>query len=96
MRLASAASAKPERVVRIVVRELGPRLIIGLPVIVEGGTEVLIDVRVLDPWSSTPLASASISWRNGGAFVIKGVKSLDDDMSAALDAALMPQVAGNR
>jgi hypothetical protein len=29
-------------------------------------------------------------WQNGGTFVIKGVKSLDQDMSAALAAALMP------
>lgn len=92
MRLATASSAKPERVVLIVVRELGPRLTVGIPVIVEGGTEVLIDVRVLNPQSSTSLASASTFWRNGGTLVIKGVKTLDQDMSAALNAALMPQV----
>ena len=29
-------------------------------------------------------------WRNGGTFVIKGVKTLEQDMSAALAATLMP------
>ena len=90
MRLASSPSTKPERVLHIVVRELGPRLTVGIPVIVEGGTEVLIDVRVLGPQGSGPLANIRTFWRNGGTFVIKGVKTLDQDMSAALSAALMP------
>jgi hypothetical protein len=90
MRMASSPSTKPERVLLIVVRELGPRLTVGIPMIVEGGTEVLIDIRVLDPQSSVPLANARTFWRNGGAFIIKGVKTLDQDMSAALSATLMP------
>jgi len=90
LHLAAASSPVPERVVLVIVRELGPRLVIGFPVIVEGGTEVLIDVRVLDPRTSQSLASARTHWRNGGSFVIKGVKTLEHDMSAALSAALMP------
>ncbi len=90
MRMASSLPTKPERVLFIVVRELGPRLTVGIPIIVEGGTEVLIDVRVLDPQSSAPLANSRTFWRNGGTFVIKGVKTLDQDMSAALSATLMP------
>jgi len=31
----------------------------------------------------------AISWQNGGTFVIKGVQTLEQDMSAALRAALM-------
>ena len=90
LRLATAASPIPEQVLLVVVRELGPRLVIGLPVIVEGGTEVLIDVRVLNTRTSESLANAQTSWRNGGTFVIKGVKTLDQDMSAALSATLLP------
>ena len=89
LRLAGGAAA-PDRVVLIVVRELGPKLVIGIPAIVEGGTEVLIDVRVLDVRSAQTLADARTHWQNGGTFVIKGVRSLDQDMSAALAAALMP------
>ena len=90
IRLVAASHPKAERVVFIVVRELGPRLMIGIPVIVEGGTEVLIEVRVLNTHSSESLANTRTLWRNGGAFVIKGVKTLDQDMSAALSATLMP------
>jgi len=93
LHLAAAVSPKPERVLLIVVRELGPRLVIGIPGIVEGGTEVLIDVRVLSTRTSLSLADAQTLWRNGGAFVVKGVKTLDQDMSAALSATLMPTAA---
>lgn len=93
LRQAAASPVKAERIVLIVVRELGPRLTVGLPVIVEGGTEVVIDTRVLDAQRSALLASARTQWRHGGSFVIKGVKTLDQDMSAALRAALMPGTA---
>jgi hypothetical protein len=89
-RLVTTLPVVPERVVLIVVRELGPRLIFGFPVIVEGGTEVLIDVQVLNPQISESLANTNTLWRNGGMFVIKGVKTLEQDMSAALRATLMP------
>lgn len=89
IRLASSSNPRPERVLLIVVRELGPRLIVGLPVGVEGGTEVLVDVRVLDTTTSKSLANTQTLWRNSGTFVIKGVKTLDHDMSAALAATLM-------
>jgi hypothetical protein len=88
LRPAAAASPLPDRILLIAVRELGPRLLVGLPVIVEGGTEVLIDVRVLDTRTRESLASVITHWRNGGTFVVKGVKTLDQDMSAALSAAL--------
>jgi hypothetical protein len=93
MRSVASTPAVPERVVLIVVRELGPRITIGTPAIVEGGTEVLIDVRVLDLQRSVALANARTLWRNGGTFVVKGVKTLDQDMSAALTATLMPSAA---
>ena len=87
--LATTSTPKPERVLLIVVRELGPRLAFGLPVIIEGGTEVVIDVRVLNSQTSESLTNVQTSWRNGGSFVIKGVKTLDQDMSAALSATLL-------
>ena len=87
--LAAKSSQSPERVVLIVVRELGPRITIGIPVIIQGQTEVLIDVRVLSIQPHESLARAQTFWRNGGIFVVKGVKTLDQDMSTALMAALM-------
>ena len=84
-------AGSPDRIVLIVVRELGPKLTIGIPAIVEGGTEVVVDVRVLR--SSEALASSQTHWWNGGTFVIKGVKSLDHDMSEALTSTLLPKPA---
>lgn len=89
LRKAASVTPPPERVVLIVVRELGPRFAIGLPVIVEGGTEVVIDVRVLDTRTSQSVADTRTLWRHGGTFVVKGVETLEQDMSAALTATLM-------
>ena len=90
LRLASESTPYPDRALLIVVRELGPRLVIGIPSIIEGGTEVQIDVRVLNPKNSELLASTQSVWRNGGKFVIKGVKTLDQDISSALGSVLFP------
>ena len=89
LRIAASSKPEPEIVLFVVVRELGPRLIIGIPNIVEGGTEVKIDVRVLEMQSSKILADSQTLWRNGGTFVIKGVGTLDRDMSSALSAVPM-------
>lgn len=93
IRSVSTPSGGPERVVLVMVHELGPHLSFGIPVIVEGGTEAIIDVRVLQTHTFAVLASTRIEWRNGGRFIVKGVRSLDEDMRAALHAALMPGVA---
>jgi len=84
-----ADELQPDRIILITVRELGPKLTIGIPAIVEGGTEVVLDVRVLR--ASETLANSQTRWWNGGTFVIKGVKSLDHDMSEALTSTLLPK-----
>lgn len=89
LRMASAAMTAADRVLLIVVRELGPKLLVGIPVLVEGGTEVVVDVRVLNVRTSESMANVRTHWQNGGTFVIKGVKTLDQDMSAALRVTLM-------
>jgi len=89
LRLAAAEVPVPDRVVLIVVRELGPKLLIGSPVLVEGGTEVVIEVRVLDGHTAESMANVRTHWQNGGALVVKGVGTLDQDMSAALRTTLM-------
>ena len=92
LRTAADAKPQPDRVVLVVVRELGPRLEFGIPTIMEGSTEVVLDIRVLDAKSATMLADVRTKWRNGGTFVVRGVGSLDHDMSSALRAALMAPV----
>lgn len=89
LHIAASSKPAPEMVLFVVVRELGPRLVIGIPNIIEGGTEVKIDVRVLERQTSESLANTQIWWRNGGTFVIKGVSTLDRDMSSALSSVLM-------
>ncbi|MDP4302492.1 hypothetical protein [Leptothrix discophora] len=89
-RLPGSGPDAPDLLLLVVVRELGPRIEIGLPWVLEGGTEASIDVRVVDTRTSTRLAHAQTLWRNGGRWVIKGVDTLDQDMSAALTATLMP------
>ncbi|MEY4748341.1 MAG: hypothetical protein RIQ60_555 [Pseudomonadota bacterium] len=83
----ASAALRPERLVAITVHELGPRLQIGLPMGVEGGTEVVIDLRVLDANTADPLADLHTRWRHGGPFVIKGVATLSQDMQSALAEA---------
>ena len=74
----------------IVVRELGPILRIGIPSIVEGATEVVLELRLLDVATSSAQANVRTHWWNGGTLVVKGVGSLERDMSAALAVALTP------
>lgn len=90
-KMASSATPRPDKVLAIIVRELGPVLRIGIPSIVEGGTEVVLELRLLDVATSSLQADVRTHWSNGGTFVVKGVGSLDRDMSAALAAALQPR-----
>jgi hypothetical protein len=92
LKQASAAAPRADKVLVIVVRELGPILRIGIPSIVEGGTEVVLELRLLDVPTSHEQANVRTHWSNGGTFVVKGVGSLDRDMSAALAAALTPAI----
>ncbi|MDD2700976.1 MAG: hypothetical protein PHH36_07015 [Sideroxydans sp.] len=87
--LQQARQAGADHVVRIVVRELGPKLQIGIPVILKGGTEVVIEVRVLNAATAGALADMRTHWARGGTFIVKGLWTLEEDMSAALEASLM-------
>jgi hypothetical protein len=87
----SSATIPPDttgfgRVVAITVRELGPVVRIGSPSILEGGTEVVMESKVFDGRSRALLADLWTHWQNGGPFVIKGTKTLAEDMTAALVA----------
>lgn len=96
LRLGAAATPVPDRLLLIVVRELGPKLSIGLPVLLEGSTEVVLELRVLDTRSAALLAYARVHWENGGTFVVKGVRTLPQDMRAALHSVLTPSAAAQR
>lgn len=85
---AKALTPHADKAVLIVVRELGPLLRIGLPTLVEGGTEVVIEVRVVDAARQASLAQVQTHWHKGGPLYIQGVKTLDQDMQAALASVL--------
>lgn len=86
--LARAKGDEPDKVVLLTVRELGPKLFIGLPTLVEGGTEVVLEARVVQAHPLATLAAPRMHWQKGGPFYIKGVKSLDLDMQTALSLTL--------
>jgi hypothetical protein len=87
--LALAESPRPDRVLVVTVRELGPIIkLLSSAALVDGGTEVVLELTALNVQTGLSLASFRTHWQNGGALVIKGVKTLPEDMSAALNAAL--------
>ncbi|MGE3348137.1 MAG: hypothetical protein AB7I35_11965 [Ramlibacter sp.] len=80
-----------KRVVVIGVRELGPVVkLLSSAGLVEGGTEVVLQVFTYSLPGMVQPREFTVHWRNGGPGVLKGVASLPDDMQAALLAALQP------
>lgn len=85
---AAASGIDAQRVVYVVVRELGPVVkLLSSAALIEGGTEVVLDVAVYD-LDRGQQGRFTTRWRHGGGGVVKGVASLPDDMQAALAAAL--------
>ncbi len=77
------------RVVAIGVRELGPTVkLLSSAALVEGGTEVVIQVSVHSVPGAIQAREFTVHWRNGGPGVVKGVASLASDVQAALRAGL--------
>jgi hypothetical protein len=82
---------QPDRVLVVIVRELGPVIqILGPVATFGGGTEVLLELQIRDPQSGEPIVKLQTNWYNGGSFVIKSTKTLPQDMGSALIAALGP------
>ncbi len=82
------ARTRQETVVLITVRELGPTVRIGSSLaLVEGGTEVVLDLAEYLPSQPMP-RTFTVQWRSGGPGVLKGVATLPQDMQAALAAGL--------
>ena len=74
----------------LTVRELGPTVkLLSSAALVEGGTEVVVDVAVVRPGRREPDREFSIRWQDGGPGVVKGVQTLPSDMAAALKAGLL-------
>lgn len=95
MTLVKTEGVKTDFVIFIVVRELGPKILIGSSSIVEGGAEAVLDVRTVDLRNDQSLVNVRVHWQNSGPFYIKGVKTLDQDIKAALKSVFEPNVQAN-
>ena len=74
----------------LTVRELGPTVkLLSSAALVEGGTEVVVDVALYGPERREAEREFSIRWQDGGPGVVKGVQTLPSDMAAALKAGLL-------
>jgi hypothetical protein len=92
LKFANTLPEKFSRVIILRVEELGPLLIFYLsPVLWEGGTEAVLRVRVLDAGASALDSDLDVHWKNSGAFVLKGTKSLEQDLQSALAKVFLNQ-----
>jgi hypothetical protein len=89
--LAATYGSDPSHVLFNTVHELGPivKLFSSLA-LVEGGTDVVLEIRAVSPATGQITADFTAHWQNGGSWVIKGVSTLEQDMASALYAALKP------
>lgn len=91
----AAEAGQFTRFVVIGVRELGPVVrLLSSAALVEGGTEVVLQVTAYSVPGAAQPREFAVHWRNGGPGVVKGVASLPGDMQAALFAGLQPNKAG--
>lgn len=87
----AASGGQFNTVVSIAVREFGPVVkLLSSAAVMEGGTEVVLQIGARSPQAGGPAREFTVHWRNGGPGVVKGVASLPDDMGSALRAALQP------
>lgn len=85
LQFAMSQGLRPDKVIMVRVEEMGPFVILyPSPVLWEGGTEVQLRLRALDVTTSALETDSSIHWKNGGAFVLKGTGTLEEDLEAAL------------
>ena len=89
--LAASYGSDLSHVLFITVRELGPMVkLFSSLALVEGGTDVVLEIRAVSPATGQITADFTAHWQNGGPWVIKGVSTLEQDMASALYAALKP------
>jgi hypothetical protein len=87
--LAKASQPPATRALLVTVRELGPVIkLFGSLALLEGGTEVVLDIRSVDIAAGTSTGDFQAHWQRGGPWFIRGSGSLDADMRAALAATL--------
>ncbi len=89
--IAGAYGNTPSQLLFITVRELGPIVKLFSPLaLVEGGTDVVLEIRDVSPSTGQTITNFTAHWQNGGPWVIKGVATLEQDMASTLQEALKP------
>jgi hypothetical protein len=92
----TSASGRFNKVITITLRELGPVIkLLSSPALIEGGTEVLLQVVEYTPPDEVQSRTFTIYCQNGGPGVIKGVGSLPQDIQTALVHGLQPNTHGS-
>ncbi len=87
----ASANGRSNKVVTIMLHELGPVIkLLSSLALVEGGTEVVLQVAEYIPPAEALNRTFTVHWRNGGPGVVKGVATLPKDMQAALVMGLQP------
>jgi hypothetical protein len=89
--LALESAPGSKTIITIVVRELGPVVLIGIPMGLRGGTEVLMGTYVFDAPRKATLYRTQVAWEYGGPLFLRSADELDKDMSAALCAVFSPE-----
>jgi hypothetical protein len=85
LKFAISTGGQYGKVILVRVEELGPLVIIHpSPILWQGGTEVVLRVRVLNANTSALETDITIHRKDSGAFVLKGTKTLEQDLQAAL------------
>ena len=85
------ARLRHDKAVVVTVHELGPMVKIGSSAaLVEGGTEVVLELAEYKLPALSVQRRFSVTWRDGGPGVLKGVTSLPQDIQAALAAGMQP------
>lgn len=80
------------KVVAVTIRELGPVIkLLSSSALIDGGTEVVLQVAEYMLPDEVQTRSFTVHWQNGGPGVIKGVRSLPQDIQAALVIGLQPR-----
>src|SRR6185295_19513159 len=87
LKLATNLQIPVQKVIFVRVEELGPLLMIYLsPILWEGGSEVILRVRVLNVEASRLESDISIHRKDTGPFVLRGTGALEKDLDAALSS----------
>jgi hypothetical protein len=85
-----AAQSLPNAIQKVIVlriEELGPFIRVYLsPILWEGGTDITLQIRLLEVATASLESDLTMHWTNGGPFVLRGRSALEDDLVAALTA----------